>query len=103
MKKTLLRVYDREDKASMTGKCYWIVLDGTFEELSDYDFEMILQNLTRLSWQRYTSYAVGTADIEENELYWSEIMSYEMHEVRIDIDRVTIIGRYKLSPCFVGY
>lgn len=102
MKKTLLRVYDREDKASMKGKCYWIVLDGTFEELSDYDFEMILQNLTRLSWQRYTSYAVGTADIEENELFWSEIMSYEMHEVRIDINRVTITNRYKLSPCFVG-
>jgi len=102
MKRTLLRVYDREDKTSMTGKCYWIVLDGTFEELSDYDTEIILQNITKMSWQRYTSWAIGTADINEDELFWSEILSYGMHEVRIDASRVDITHKFKLPTRLTG-
>ena len=102
MKRTLLRVYDREDKTSMTGECYWIVLDGTFEELSDYDLEIILQNITKMPWQRYTSWAIGTADINDDELFWSEILSYEMHEVCIDASRVDITHKFKLPTRFTG-
>ena len=80
MAKTLIRLYDREDETSLVGKCYFIVLNGTFDELSDYDFECILNSVARMSWQNYTNYAVATCDnITEDELFWSEIMNYNMY------------------------
>ncbi|WP_195200650.1 hypothetical protein [Faecalispora jeddahensis] len=96
MKKTLMRVYDKRDETSMIGKCYFLVLPGTWDELSDYEFETCLNAVCNTLWQSYTSYAVGTADIEENEMFWSEIMSYEWYEVKIDISRVEDIQRFKL-------
>ena len=98
--KTLIRFYDHTDEYSLQGKCYFIVLPGTWEDLSDYDFECILNCVTRMPWQRYSRYAVGTAEIDENELFWSEIMSYDMHEVNIEIERVKGIQRYKLPSYY---
>lgn len=98
MKKTLLRVYDKHDETSMIGKCYFLVLPGTWEELSDYDFDSIINPICNMPWQHYTSYAVGEADVEENEMFWSEIAGYELKEVKIDIDRVENIQKFKLPP-----
>ena len=96
MNKTVIRLYDKYDKTSMIGKCYFLVLDGTWDELSDYDFEIIINSISRMSWQHYTSYAVGEIEVEKDELMWSEIMNYEMFEVKIDVDRVKNIKKYKL-------
>ena len=103
MTKTLIRLYNRNDRSSLSGKCYFIVLPGTFDELSDYDFDRILNSVASMPWQSYTSYAIATCDdIKEEELFWSEIMNYNMHEIKIDVERVTIVSRYKLPEWLVG-
>lgn len=99
MKKTLLRVYDKNQKNSLLGENYFIVLPENYD---CYDLETCLWQVTNMKWQTYTSYLLGTADIKEDELYWSEITNYNLHEVCINIDRVDVIGKYKLASIFTG-
>lgn len=100
MEKTLLRVYDKNDKYTNTGECYFLVLPEEYNNNNDYHYEQyIYPNIARISgmgWQPYTSYTIGTAEIEENEMFWSEITNYELKECKIDMDRVKIIGKYKM-------
>ncbi len=98
MKKTLIRVYDKNDQYANFQKRYFVVL----EDESDEEIEYVLTKIASMRWQNYTSYIIGTADIEEDELYWSEIMGYEMKEIKIDINRVKINGNYKLPQCLRG-
>ena len=103
MTKTLLRVYDREDETALTGKCYFMVLDGSYEDLNGEDLFCILNSICRMSWQNYTSYAIATCDnIKEEELFWSEIMDYKMFETCISASRVTITAKYRLPEYITG-
>lgn len=103
MTKTLIRLYDREDKTSMIGKCMFLVLNGTLDDLDGDEIERMFGKIAGMGWQHYTSYAVATCDdIKEEECFWSEIMNYEMREVNIDVSRVTITGKYRLPECITG-
>lgn len=65
------------------------------------DFLRILNKITAMSWQHYTSFAIGIVeDLEENEMFWCEVMDYEMYETRIDVERVKDIEKYKLPEMF---
>lgn len=103
MKKTLIRLYNREDDTALTGKCYFLVLNGTYEELSADELESILNTIANMGWQRYTSYAIATCDnLTEEDLFWSEIMNYDMYEVNIPVERVTITKKYRLPEWITG-
>lgn len=100
MGKTLLRVYDKNEKYTNTGDCYFLILPDDYDNDNDWHYEQyIYPNIAKISgmrWQPYTSYMIGTAEIEENEMFWSEITNYELKECKIDINRVKIIGKYKM-------
>lgn len=100
MERTLIRFYDENDQSSLEGKRHFLVLDCSFEELSSDEFERMLLSVTGMKWQTYNSYMVGTADISEDELYWSEIMNYDMYEVCIDCSRVANKKYYDFPKIF---
>ena len=103
MTKSLIRLYNREDETALTGKCFFLVLDGTYEDLSESELDFILNKIGSMGWQRYTSYAVATCDdITEQDIFWSEIMNYNMQEVNINIERVNVIAKYRLPECITG-
>jgi len=100
MKRTLLRVYDKNEKYTNNGECYFLILPENYDNNNNYHYvEYIYPNLCAISgmqWQNYTSYLIGNAEIEEDEMFWSEITGYILKECKIDIKRVSIIGKYKL-------
>lgn len=91
---TLLRVYDRNDKYALTGECYFAVLPKNYD---DEELERRLTQIAGMSWQNYTSYALGECDdLKEDELFWCEVCRYEIHEVKIEVNRVKNIKKYRL-------
>lgn len=100
MKKTLVRFYDENDKTSLEGKRHFLVIDCSWDKLDSDTFTRMLLSVTGMKWQTYNSYMVGTAEIEESELYWSEIMNYDMQEVCIDCDRVKEQKYYDFPKMF---
>lgn len=105
MKRTVLRVFDGKDKYSLTGECYFLVMPEGFEFSRDYE-DVVVPNLARvtsMSWQNYDGFLVGETELEEDELFWSEITGYELHECKIDIDRVEVSGKYKLPQMFTHH
>ena len=100
MLKNVLRVYDKNEKYTNTGKCYFVVLPDEYDPNNDWHFREyiypIIARISGMGWQSYTSYMEGTADIAEGEMFWSEITGYELKECKIDINRVNIMGCYKL-------
>ena len=103
MKKTVLRVYDENEKYTNYHECYFLVLPEDYDDNNDYHYqEYIFPRLAQIAgmkWQSYTSYIIGTADIKEEEMVWSEITNYELYEVKIHISRVKISGTYDLPEC----
>ena len=111
----LLRVYDKTDKYTNTGRCYFIILPDkkflkehydagsyiTYEEAMDEEIERRLAQISGMKWQKYTSYMLGTADVDESEMFWSEITNHELKECKIEIERVTIEGKYKLPQYMI--
>ena len=102
MKKTVLRLYDKNDEYSLQGKCYFVVLESSFDDLSDHEFEVILNCISSMSWQHYTSYAVGEVEIDESELFLCEILNYDYDECHIDASRVENLKKYKLPKYITG-
>lgn len=100
MKKTLIRFYDVNDPSSITGEKLFLVLDCSYDDLSDDDFMTIICSITSMKWQNYNKYMVGEADLSDSKLYWSEIMDYEMHEVCIDCDKVENKKYYNFPKMF---
>lgn len=100
MKRRVIRVYDKNEKYTNTGKCFFLILPEDYNPENPCDYEkhvyLNLIHIACMSWQSYTSFLEGTADISENEMFWSEITGYTLKECKIDIDRVEITGRYKL-------
>lgn len=100
MFKNLLRVYNKNDEYANYHKCYFLIMPDEYDPTNDYHFYDYLLprlcQLTKLQWQDYTSYFEGTADIEENEMFWSAITNYELYECKIHINRVNITGNYDL-------
>lgn len=106
MKKQVLRVYDKKDKEANNGECYFLIMPDEYDPNNDWHYEEYLLprlcQIASLQWQNYTSYIEGTADVEEDEMFWSEITHYDLYECKIDISRVTVTGRYTL-PEFITY
>jgi hypothetical protein len=102
MTKTLVRFYDREDNTSLVGNCYFLISDKTKEELmNSYELEDMMIAATSMRWQKYTSYAIGVIDdLEEDEMFWSEIMNYNMKECEVHVNRVHDIEKYKLPEMY---
>ncbi|HPD28169.1 MAG TPA: hypothetical protein PK673_07330 [Paludibacteraceae bacterium] len=98
MIKEVLRVYDKNAKNANIGNCYFLILPPV-EERDDDEIERRLTQISYMQWQNYTSYLLGYADIAPEEEFWSEIANYELRECKINIDRVTVTGRYKLPEC----
>jgi len=97
MKRTILRVYDRNDEYSLKGEKCFVVIDET-DEYFDMDTEVdyLISKISSMPWQSYTSYMVATVELEEIEMYWCEIIGGDCKEVCIDIDRVYNVKNYKL-------
>lgn len=92
MTRTVVRVFDSSDEYSMTGKQYFMVLDDL------QDLEKVVYAISRMRWQNYNSYAVGEiTDLYKDELYWSEIMDYNMKEIKVDVERVKNIKTYRMA------
>ena len=100
MKRTLVRVYDRNDEYTNYHECYFLIMPDEYDINNNSHFDKYLlpclAQVAGMGWQTYTSYIVGTAELEEDEEFWSEITNYEIKECKIHIDRVDIIGKYKL-------
>ena len=90
MTKKVLRVFDKSDEYSMTGIKYFLVLD------KESDLEIALNKISGMQWQDYNAYAIGTINVFYDELYYSEIMDYDMNEIKVDVDRVKNIVFYDL-------
>lgn len=91
--KKVLRVFDKNDGYSMQGTRYFLVLDNYDSE----DLEFILNKISGMQWQNYNSYAIGTiTDMYKDELYYSEIMNYNMYEINVDVDRIKDIKIFDL-------
>lgn len=90
MTKKVLRVFDKTAEYSMTGINYFLVLD------KESDLEMALNKISGMHWQNYNAYAIGTVDLYKDELYYSEIMDYDMNEIKVDVDRVKNIKIFSL-------
>jgi len=101
MKRTVLRVYDRNETTSLQGEKCFVVLPENYEYFDDieYPLDWLLSRISSMGWQDYTSYMYGTAELEEDELYWCEIVGGECKETCIDISRVTDVKKYRLSWC----
>ena len=100
MKKTVLRVYDKNDEYANDYKRYFLVLPDNYD---DYTIEQNLMRIAGMRWQNYTSWLIGTVDdLEESEMFWSEITDYELKECKIELSRVKEIKRYKLPACMIG-
>lgn len=89
--KKVLRVFDKNDEYSMSGRCYFLVLDN------DNDLEIALNKISSMQWQNYNTYAIGTiTDLYKDELYYSEIMDYDMYEIKVDCNRIKDIKIFDL-------
>jgi hypothetical protein len=99
----LLRVYNKEDKMANKGNVYFLVLPENYDNDSDEHYQKYifprLVAISGMAWQKYTSYMIGTADVDASEMVWSEITGYELKECKIDVARVNVLGRYRLPDC----
>ena|SRR5690554_2194753 len=100
--RVVLRVYDKNEKYSLYGECYYLVMPEDFDlnNLDDYfvydELYRRLIQVNSMKYQDYTSYVLGVAEIAEDEMFWSEITNYELMEVKINTDRVKNKKYYKL-------
>lgn len=103
MVKTVLRVYDKNEEYTNTGECYFLIMPDRYESEweKEEELEARLVQITSMGWQNYTSYMIGTADIEEKEMFWSEVTHYSRMECKIDINRVKITERYGLPEYMI--
>lgn len=102
MKKTVLRLYNKNDEYSLKGDRYFLVLNGSYDDLDDFEFIKILQCLSILRWQNYTSFLVAEVELKKSEMYWCEALNYKMHECCINVDRLQNVKKYKLPEMFCG-
>ena len=87
--KTVLRVFDKTE--GLQGKCYFLVIE------KDSEIENAIERIASMSWQNYNAYAIGTANLYKDELYYSEIMNYNSFEVKIDVERVQNLKVFELE------
>ena len=106
MKSNVMRVYDRNEQNTNTGLCYFLILPEEYDPENEWHFqEYVVPNLARvsgMSWQSYTSYLLGMADIDESEMFWSEITGYTLKECKIDISRVEVAGKYVIPEQLIS-
>jgi len=103
MKREVMRVYDRNDPHTNTRECYFLILPEYKSEWErERDIEARYTQMSGLRWANYTSYLLGYADISPDEEYWCEQTGYELKECKIDINRVTVTGKYRLPEWVTG-